>query len=1235
MKILWKLCLRDLIHRRMRLGFTVMAIAAVSCLMIWFVGSLDVGEMMKRDVVRNTFGVYSVAMFRDDGFSAEDVERLTRCPQVSAIDPARQTEPEVFLTDVTYPTTAFRRSPKITGIQRNASPYEMEEGRWFQNPGECVVSSTASDTLRTEGKSQIEPGDRITVKTDAGERVLTVVGTFKQSAMKPISARRGGGGASGGFNTFSFGFGEGLGAGMKKDAPKNAQKPGDKPGNEPRAESASGVAERVKGNRGPWTPPPVGLSAPSVYVSWEEQSELCGNQGKANLVFVELKKDAKPADFYAEAEKVLGKTLDELTISVADADSLQNQQEKQQSINSVFAQAWSAMGIVIVTAVLIIFTTLNLDVNERTRYLAMLRTLGLTRTQVAGCILIDGVFLGVLGWVLGMLVGWGLLEWQAFQSGGKWALLPLSGKNMLLSFLCTIVGALVASVVPAVRATFVSPVESMVRTNRQFSMQTLLISALFGVILLGMIPYFVFLPMSKELRGILFGTLGTFCFGAGFLLFFPWTISVTERIGAPILAVLCRFDSRFLKNQLAGNQLRSLMTALIMSLGLGLYTALLIWSSSMLYRFTIQEDIIPFALVRVDDTITSEKAASALRKMPGVSGTEFMEVAVAQPMLDESVSRKMTENGAMSPSIILMGIQPELAYGEKNPMLNLRFLHGSRKEALAEMKPGETGKNRVCVVTSELLEHAGLGVGDEISLALPGSREMPRYATYRIVGVVDFPGMMWFSKLGNVRVGGGRSCALAFAPYEMVQVDFQTPENEFFWFNTDGKASHTDLKAELEKIVRQEASRTFLPETDAEFQSAKFAKVTQNTGNDAEMKALPSVLVSLHPGAASKKMAFGLREVEGVSTENLLYVNSVRATFPGGGATILYGVDPQVAFRATEPTLNFTYTAGTASDALRALCDDSKNCVITQEFATARNLKLGDALVVNLPKSPENAQLAGKPSMGGRGMGGSRKGGSGMGRGGAEISARVELTVAAVVDFPRWHALAEATDVRVGRDVQTAIFTTYGLLKDDFKAREFQNFWFTPTITENLENEIQRLARASAEENREKDALARRDMLRQMQGAQIATVESLNASLGSRAGNVIDMMTKMPLIMLVISTIAVLNTMAVSVFTRRWEMGVLRACGATRGGLIRLILAESVLIGCCAIVMSFLFGVFYSWLLIHITSMFGVVTPPLIIPWAKVGFGFGFAILLCIAASIYPAFQIGLREPVELLRRKD
>lgn len=256
---------------------------------------------------------------------------------------------------------------------------------------------------------------------------------------------------------------------------------------------------------------------------------------------------------------------------------------------------------------------------------------------------------------------------------------------------------------------------------------------------------------------------------------------------------------------------------------------------------------------------------------------------------------------------------------------------------------------------------------------------------------------------------------------------------------------------------------------------------------------------------------------------------------------------------------------------------------------------------------------------------------------GGDASETIELKIVAVIDLPEWKALAESSGAQMRRNVETVVFTTVAAVKDQFKAKEFQNYWLSlkdPSDFQNVENELQAIAKASATRNREKDALARRDMFRMMKGAQIASVESINGSLNARAGNVVGTMQKMPLIMLFISTIAILNSMIVSVFTRRWEMGVLRACGMTRGGLMRLILAESVLIGFCAIVMSFLFGVFYSWLLIHVTSMFGIVTPPLIIPWEKVGYGFGLAVCLCVLASLYPAFVTGLKEPIELLRKR-
>lgn len=1261
MKVLLKLCFRDLIHRKVRLGFTVLAIAAVSCLMIWFVGSLDLNSLMKRDVVKKTFGEYSAVMFRDDGFSDDQLAGLEKLDCVERLDQARQTAPEITLDGVVHEAAAFKRSPKLTGIDRlKTSPYTLEEGRWFEKPGECVVSSTAAQTLlgRTNkaGKSHVEIGDTLTVKTEAGETKLTVVGTFKQAAMMAQSAGPGAAKRGGDFGVTAFGFGQGLGASKPmpgKNAPPAAT--GTRSGGPGMGRPAQPQNDgaRTKGLRGPWTPAGVGLSAEAVYVSLADQNRISGNSGRANLVFVKLKKGQTPENFFAAAEKFLGKSLEKAQIQKADAVTLQNQQDQQQSVNAIFAQAWSAMGIVIVTAVLIIFTTLNMDVTERTRYLAMLRTLGLTRFQVALSILLEGALLGVLGWLLGMLAGWVLLEYLAFSEEGAWVFLPLSGANIFLAFLCTLTGALAASVVPAVRATFVSPVESMVRKTRRFAFKDLCIAALLGVILLGVMALVVFVPMEKATRGILFGTLGTFCFGAGFLLIFPWTIAVTEKIGAPFLALLCRFDRRFLKNQLAGNQVRSLMTALIMALGLGLYTAILIWSSSMLYRFVIQDGAIPFALVRIDDQITSDDAAAGIRSIPGVKADEFMEIAVAQPNLDERTSEKMKEGGAMSASVVILGLDPEKAYG-KNPMLNLRFLEGSRKEALKALTSGPAA--RACVITSELSEHGGLHLGDPIKFQIPGTAADPKFLEYTVAGVVDFPGMLWFSKFGNVRVGTGRSGAMAFAPYDAIHQDFKTPENEYFWFNVDRGVTHEQISEEIQKVAHRLASKNFLPETDAEFKAATYASVKSN-----KVVGLPQVMVSLHPGASIKSAAFRMRALPDAQTDEMLYVNSARASLTGGGTAILYGLDPQIAFNAADPQLKLKFMDGTAADALRLLCDGDSACVISADYAQAHGLKPGDRISLEAPAGAANEMgpmgggMGAPEGMGGRGPGGfggpgAREGMGGRGPsgpggfggpggpGGMAPQQTIELTVAAVVDLPDWQSLVRSSGSLMRQSVETVLFVTPALVKDSFKGKEFQNYWFNLAKPEDfnaVETQVQAIARAAAEENREADTLARRDMIRTMAGATVASVESVNGSLMARSGSVIGMMTKMPLIMLFISTIAILNTMIVSVFTRRWEMGVLRAYGVTRGGLIRLILAESVLIGFCAIVMSFLFGVFYSWLLIHVTSMFGIVTPPLIIPWSKIGFGFGLAVLICLAASLYPAFLTGLKEPVELLSRRE
>jgi len=138
-----------------------------------------------------------------------------------------------------------------------------------------------------------------------------------------------------------------------------------------------------------------------------------------------------------------------------------------------------------------------------------------------------------------------------------------------------------------------------------------------------------------------------------------------------------------------------------------------------------------------------------------------------------------------------------------------------------------------------------------------------------------------------------------------------------------------------------------------------------------------------------------------------------------------------------------------------------------------------------------------------------------------------------------------------------------------------------------------------------------------------------------RTESVLWMMSKFPLIVLAITTLAVVNTIMASVRARRWELGVLRAVGLTRGGLARLVFAEAILVGLVACVLSFAFGLTAAWCANGICTYifyFGGLQPPLVIPWTKLLLGFSVTLAICVLAALGPAISTGRAEPAKLLQ---
>ncbi len=123
-------------------------------------------------------------------------------------------------------------------------------------------------------------------------------------------------------------------------------------------------------------------------------------------------------------------------------------------------------GIALFVGSFVIANSLSITIAQRTREFATLRTLGASRRQVLGSILLESLVVGVLASIVGLLAGLGLATglFKLFDAVGF--TLPNSGlifqaRTVIVSLLVGIIVTLVASMRPALRATRVPPIAAV------------------------------------------------------------------------------------------------------------------------------------------------------------------------------------------------------------------------------------------------------------------------------------------------------------------------------------------------------------------------------------------------------------------------------------------------------------------------------------------------------------------------------------------------------------------------------------------------------------------------------------------------------------------------------------------------------------------------------------------------------------------------------------------------------
>jgi putative ABC transport system permease protein len=421
----------------------------------------------------------------------------------------------------------------------------------------------------------------------------------------------------------------------------------------------------------------------------------------------------------------LGEVLPgDVQVQTADQSADEAATEINDSIGAFLTPALLALaGAAVLVGGFIIFNTFSITVAQRTREFAMLRALGATRGQVLGSVVIEALFLGVVASLLGLLAGIGFSKllnalFDAAGFGIPRTGLVLASRTVIAALVVGIGTTLVAAVIPALRATRVSPVTAMASGVQQPSLRARRGSQIAAAV-------FLIGGLALTLGG-LFGSgtatskLGSM--GAGAIAIFIGVALTARYVVRPLAGVLgwpveriFRTPGRLARENAERNPGRTAVTSAALMVGLGLVVFVAVFASGLKSSFASQID----ELVRADLVVYGQGfqafPASVTGEVDAVDG-----VATAQPLVWDQVEVDGEPSSALTD--IVIGADPRTLLD----VYSFEWLEGD-DSLLAGLGDDEV------LIEEQFAKAHGVGVGDSYEVETPsgGTATLTAVGSYR------------------------------------------------------------------------------------------------------------------------------------------------------------------------------------------------------------------------------------------------------------------------------------------------------------------------------------------------------------------------------------------------------------------------------------------------------------------------------------------------------------------------
>jgi putative ABC transport system permease protein len=351
----------------------------------------------------------------------------------------------------------------------------------------------------------------------------------------------------------------------------------------------------------------------------------------------------------------------------------------------------------------IIFNTFSIIVAQRSRELALLRTLGASRAQVMTSVIVEAGIVALLASLIGVVVGVGIAALLRALLGGFGIDLPSTGlqlkpRTIVVALVVGFVVTIVASIVPARHAARVAPIQALresAATVDSHPRRRLLIGL--GVLLLGLACLLIGLFAKPANAAALVGLGAAVTFVAVSMLSPLFARPVAGLIGAPIKRL--SVQSRIGRENAMRNPRRTASTAVALTIGLGLVAMVSILGASL----KASSDAALASSLKADIIITtssftpfSTDAAARVAALPEVGASTAIRQGAFQV------------GGASS---FLNAVDP----AQFPQVADIDLLQGS-----FDQLGGDT-----VMVHEDLAKEKGWSVGDQIPSAFPSIGDRP------------------------------------------------------------------------------------------------------------------------------------------------------------------------------------------------------------------------------------------------------------------------------------------------------------------------------------------------------------------------------------------------------------------------------------------------------------------------------------------------------------------------------